>query len=211
MSNDPAEKRQSFERWVSALRTNAGGAPIIVGEESGVTSLDDQATLVQRVPKDVVRQLREREAGRHFAVDPDSTAIFHPPADLIARARRLVPPAKPERIVPPSTPVESLSQQHPTPVVAVPDPAEAAVLAELPESPLPMLADAVETDDPPLVTPSPLESTEQPSTALAPPSRRASGFGWTSAVLGSALLAASTWFLLTHWDRVVETLSVIVR
>jgi hypothetical protein len=198
MSNDSPEKRQAFQRWLSALRVEAGVSPVADGEESGVISLDDQATLVRLLPKDVVRLLREREAGRHLAVDPDSTAIFHPPPDLIARARRLVPPKKPERSVPPSTPAESLSQAHPTPVVAAPLPEEAVVLPELHQPPLPILADAVESEAPPPATPSLRAPASAPPAALAPQPRRAARFAWTVTVLGSALLAVSAWFVLTR-------------
>ena len=59
MSNDSAEKHQAFQRWLSALRTEAG-TPGTGDEESGVTSLDDQKTLVRLLPKDLVRHLRER-------------------------------------------------------------------------------------------------------------------------------------------------------
>jgi hypothetical protein len=198
MSNDSAEKRQAFENWVTSLRPSADASSTMIGEESGVTSLDEQATLVRQLPKDVVRLLREREAGRHLAVDPDSTAIFHPPPDLIARARRLVPPKKPDRSVPPSAPPDALSQAHPTPVVAPPGPEETVVTPELPELPLPLLADAVELDEPPPVTPSVAEPELPPAVVSAPPSRRAARLAWTAVVLGSALLAASTWFVFTH-------------
>jgi hypothetical protein len=196
MSDDSAEKRQAFQRWLSALRTEAGASPGIGEEESGVTSLDDQKTLVRRLPKDLVRHLREREAGRHLDVDPDSTAIFHPPPELIARARRLVPPKKPERSVTPSTPAEPTSQPPPqplpTPVVAPPLAEEAVVV----EDPLPALADAVESEAPPPPSPSPHAPAPAPPAALAPPPQRASRLAWTAVVLAAAFLAASAWFVL---------------
>jgi hypothetical protein len=207
MSNDPAEKRQAFEHWVSTLRPGAGPSTSTFGEESGVTSLDEQKTLIQRLPKDLVRQLRAREAGRHLNVDPDSTAIFHPPPDLIARARRLVPPPKPERVVAPSVPPEPLPQQHPTPLVAAPLPEEAVLLEELSQPALPNLADAVESEHPPPETSSVREPISEPPVALATPSTRASWLGWTAVVLALALVAAGAWYVLTNWDSVVQALS----
>jgi hypothetical protein len=198
MSNDSAEKRQAFQHWVSSLRTDAGADPAGV-EESGVTSLDDQATLVRQLPKEVVRLLREREAGRRLDVDPDSTAVFHPPPDLIARARRLVPPKKPERGATPSVPAEPHAE--PDPVL----PPEAGAPADH-ESPLPVLADAVELEEPPsapyllgpaAAAPAPAELAKEPA-----PARRS---GWFSALVAVALLSACAWFLLTHWDGTLPT------
>jgi hypothetical protein len=203
MSNDSADKRQAFERWVSALRPHADASPAILGEDSGVTSLDEQATLVRRLPNDVVRLLREREAGRHLPIDQDSTAIFHPPADLIARARRLVPPPKPERSVPPDDPItESMPQPVPTPVVTPLVPRDTVAQAELPEPALPTLADAIESEPPPLSLHEP--AAEPPPTSALQP-RRAARFPWTAAILVSAILAASAWFVLTRWDWVIQT------
>lgn len=203
MSNDSAEKRQAFERWVSTLRTGPA-SPVAAGEESGITSLDDQKTLVQRLPKDVVRALRERGAGRHLDVDPDSTAIFQPPPELLARARRLVPPKKPERSVPPSTPPEPLSEPLPTPVVAAPLDAEPVVLPELQEPPLPTLADAAEWDDPPAAVHFPRDpnaQTPQTPDELVLQPTRASRFVWMGVVLlGVGILAACAWFLLMRSD-----------
>jgi hypothetical protein len=203
MSNDSAEKRQAFQHWVSSLRPGPVSSPGGDAEESGITSFDEQATLVRQLPKDVVRRLREREASRHLPVDQDSTAIFHPPPDLIARARRLVPPKKPERGETPSVPAEPLLTSHPTPVVAPPLSPEADMIAELPAAPLPMLdavelADAVESEEPSPVTSSVRNPLVAPAADLAPQSRGASRIGWTIAILGMALIAASAWFLLPH-------------
>jgi hypothetical protein len=197
MSNDSAEKRQSFQNWVSSLRTEAGADPIAGVEESGITSLDDQATLVRQLPKEVVRLLREREAGRHLDVDPESTAIFHPPPDLIARARRLMPPKKPERGMTPSVPAEAQPEPEPAPAAGAGVPVDH-------EPPLPALADAVEAEEPPSVAPyvtgpvaapPPAELTQEPA--------RVRRFGWISALLAAALFAACAWFMLTRWDGTI--------
>lgn len=198
MSNDRAEKRQGFERWVSSLRLPPGTSPVAAGEESGVTSLDEQKTLVQHLPKDVVRQLREREANRHLAVDPDSTAIFQPPPELLARARRLVPPKKPERSVAPSAPPESVAPPLLTPVVAAPFPEEEPVTEER-ALPLPALADAVESEAPPPEE-APVERLFAPrEEELMPEPRRASRLAWTAVALGAAVMAACAWFALAKY------------
>ncbi len=194
MSNESAEKRQAFERWVSSLR--AGGSQVVDGEESGVSSLDEQKTLVQRLPKDLVRQLREREAGRLLDLDQENTAIFQPPPELLARAKRLVPPKKPERSAAPSTPEEPLPQFRPTPVVAAPLPDEAVMPPELPHAPLPTLADAVDWEEPPvMLTP---RAPTAPPVVPTLPSRRTAWFAWTAVVVSSALLVAFVWFALTR-------------
>jgi hypothetical protein len=206
MSNDPA-KRQAFERWVSALRSDAGA---VLGEESGITSLEDQKTLV-RLPKDVVRQLREREASRQLAgVDPDSTAIFQPPPELIARARRLAPPPKPERSGPSSSPPELLPEPRPTPLVAAPPAEDAVALPELPEPPLPALEDAVDADEPPFVMPSRPEPPAEAPLALVNTKRPARS-AWPVILLCSALVGAASWFVLTHWDWTLQTLATLLR
>jgi hypothetical protein len=199
MSNESAEKRQAFERWVSALRTKPGASPGVGEDESGVTSLDDQKTLVRHLPKDVVRTLREREAGRHLPVDEDSTAIFHPPPELIARARRLVPPQKPERSAPPSAPPDPVTERLPLPVVTAPLPADAVELPELAQPPLPPLADATEwEEDAPAVMPAAHGPAVAPPMAPASEPRRTGWFAWTVVLLGAAMMAAAAWFELTR-------------
>src|SRR5690349_17240298 len=172
MSIDSAEKRQAFERWVSALRTGTASSPGTLGEDSGVVSLDAQKTLVQHLPKDVVRRLRERTATHRLPADDDSTAIFDAPPELLARARRLVPPKKPERSATPSTPPEPLAEARPTPVVTAQLPEEAVALAELHQLPLPPLSDASEWEDAPVAVPA-------PPVVLASASRRTARLGWT--------------------------------
>lgn len=206
MSNDSAEKRQAFERWVSALRTDAGASPIDAGEESGVTSLEDQKTLVRNLPKDVVRKLRERESHRHASmaeVDQDSTAIFHPPPELIARARRLVPPPKPERSVPPPDPI---TERAALPLAAAPLDEESAAPPELSEPPLPALVDAVESELPPRMTPPAEEPLVESPLALVRPPERPSRAGWTLIVLGALVVGGITWLARTHWDSILRSL-----
>jgi hypothetical protein len=165
-------------------------------------SLDEQKTLVQRLPKDVVRQLREREANRHLAaVDPDSTAIFQPPPELLARARRLVPPKKPERTANPSAPPEPVPEPIPAPLAVAALPEEELATTEL-VPPLPALADAVESEAPPPDAPVAQELVAAaPEEELVYEPRRASRLAWTAVVLGAAVLAACAWFAFTQYGR----------
>jgi hypothetical protein len=87
--------------------------------------LDDQATHVHRIPKELINRMKEREQERRAAaaapaveedapssyeqeipdeqhyedlsgVNDDRTAVFRPPPELLARAKRMRPPAKPD-------------------------------------------------------------------------------------------------------------------
>ena len=116
MSDNPAEKKQGFERWVASLklskniRSNPPPPPDAPVEEQPLT-LDEQATLINRIPKEVIYKLRERDSGRAMPKSDDSTAVFTPPPELLARARRFEAPPKPERSSPTSSssPISSSS------------------------------------------------------------------------------------------------------
>jgi hypothetical protein len=117
MAEGPAEKKDGFERWVASLKLeartlNVPGARVETAHDSsepppsGPLSFDEQVTLVQRLPKDIVKALRERESSRAARgdsnrplgkVDEESTAVFVPPPELLARAKRFQPPPKPGR------------------------------------------------------------------------------------------------------------------
>lgn len=125
MAENSAEKKHSFERWVASLKLGgraldgstpppapasgsapasssgpaSGGAPVPASVQTAPPTLDEQATLVKRIPKDVIQTLRARESVRSAAprVDDDSTAVFRPPPELLARAKRFEPPPKPGR------------------------------------------------------------------------------------------------------------------
>ena len=113
MSDGP-EKRQGFERWVASLKLGApmrppsSPPPESEGAEGAPLTLDEQATLINRIPKEVIYKLRERDsqrAGSGMPKSDDSTAVFTPPPELLARAKRFEAPPKPER----SSPVSSTS------------------------------------------------------------------------------------------------------
>jgi hypothetical protein len=118
MSDNPAEKKQGFERWVASLKLSKNirssppppPDPDAPAEEQPLT-LDEQATLINRIPKEVIYKLRERDSGRAMPKSDDSTAVFTPPPELLARARRLEAPPKPERSSPTSSssPISSIS------------------------------------------------------------------------------------------------------
>jgi hypothetical protein len=138
MSEGPAEKKDGFERWVASLKheartLNVPGARVETEHDSSEPppnvplTFDEQVTLVQRLPKDIVKALRERESQRATRdssyppltkVDEESTAVFVPPPELLARAKRFQPPPKPGRGSSPShaippPPSESEAPQAP--------------------------------------------------------------------------------------------------
>jgi hypothetical protein len=110
MSDNPAEKRPGFERWVQSLklgaplRPSSSPPPPTEGADGSIGSpltLDEQATLINRIPKEVIYKLRERDSQRAgMPKSDDSTAVFTPPPELLARAKRFQAPPKPERSSP---------------------------------------------------------------------------------------------------------------
>jgi len=104
MSDNPGEKRHGFERWVASLKltTRQSSNPPPGGEsDERPLTLDEQATLINRIPKEVIYKLRERDSQRAgMPKTDDSTAVFTPPPELLARAKRFQAPPKPERSSP---------------------------------------------------------------------------------------------------------------
>jgi len=106
MSDNPGEKRPGFERWVASLKLGAALKPSShppPAEDADGTplTLDEQATLINRIPKEVIYKLRERDSQRSgMPKNDDSTAVFTPPPELLARAKRFQAPPKPERSSP---------------------------------------------------------------------------------------------------------------
>ncbi|HEX6271607.1 MAG TPA: hypothetical protein VFZ53_01135 [Polyangiaceae bacterium] len=141
MSDNPAEKRPGFERWVQSLklgtplRPSSSPPPPTEGADGTIGSpltLDEQATLINRIPKEVIYKLRERDSQRAgMPKNDDSTAVFTPPPELLARAKRFQAPPKPERSSPNASEIPT-SPPPPMPSVS-PDlsAAEAAAFASL--------------------------------------------------------------------------------
>jgi hypothetical protein len=117
MSDNPAEKKQGFERWVASLklskniRSNPPPPDEPAPEVEQPLPLDEQATLINRIPKEVIYKLRERDSNRAMPKSDDSTAVFTPPPELLARARRFQAPPKPERSSPNSSSSPSSSSE----------------------------------------------------------------------------------------------------
>jgi hypothetical protein len=128
MSDNPAEKSGGFERWVASLKLGKSRPTTDPPGEDGEGSplpLDEQATLINRIPKEVIYKLRERDSQRTgVPKSDDSTAVFTPPPELLARARRFQAPPKPERSSPTSAapPVPTPASPVPRPGAGVPRP-----------------------------------------------------------------------------------------
>jgi hypothetical protein len=131
-----AGHREGFERWVATMKRDhqpvapratplnpkaaTPSTPKPSSLEKLELELDDQATHVHRIPKELINRMREREQEREqakrqeegdqpaqeqelqsldfsgmSAVSDDRTAVFRPPPELLARAKRMRPPAKP--------------------------------------------------------------------------------------------------------------------
>jgi len=139
MSDNPGEKRPGFERWVASLKLGAALKPSSQPpppEDADGTplTLDEQATLINRIPKEVIYKLRERDSQRAgMPKNDDSTAVFTPPPELLARAKRFQAPPKPERSSPNASEIPT-SRPPPMPFASpIPDlaAAEAAAFAGL--------------------------------------------------------------------------------
>jgi hypothetical protein len=138
MSDNPAEKRPGFERWVASLKLGnsmrGSSAPPPPSEPGRPPlTLDEQATLINRIPKEVIYKLRERDSQRAGMPNDDSTAVFTPPPELLARAKRFQAPPKPERSSPnasevPTSPPPAMPSASPFPDLAA---AEEAALKSL--------------------------------------------------------------------------------
>ena len=137
MSDGPPEKRQGFERWVaslkiaSPLRPPSNPPPAAEGADGSPLTLDEQATLINRLPKELIHKLRERDSARAgLPKSDDSTAVFTPPPELLARAKRFQPPTKPERSSPTSSP-SPIPRPNELPTTRPPPPIASAAQAKL--------------------------------------------------------------------------------
>jgi hypothetical protein len=137
MSDGPPEKRQGFERWVaslkiaSPLRPPSNPPPAAEGHDGSPLTLDEQATLINRLPKELIHKLRERDSQRSgLPKSDDSTAVFTPPPELLARAKRFQQPTKPERSSPTSSP-SPIPRPNELPTTRPPPPIASAAQAKL--------------------------------------------------------------------------------
>jgi len=115
-ANGSAGNRDGFEAWVSALQRPPGTER---KSEPDITSalVNDSATHVQQIPKELIHRLRERETQGLLGVEVERTAVFKPPPELLARAKRMQAPPKPSD-VPPADHAEVPTK--PPPEAAVP-------------------------------------------------------------------------------------------
>lgn len=123
-SDGSAGRRDGFERWVAAMKSDhqpmqAKPAPLKPAVPKLELELDDNATHVHRIPKELIHRMREREQEQappppvaeseadddheeHSGLSPlgvvaeDRTAVFRPPPELLARAKRMKAPPKPD-------------------------------------------------------------------------------------------------------------------
>lgn len=153
MSDNPGEKRQGFERWVASLKltTRPSSNPPPIGEsEDGPLTLDEQATLINRIPKEIIHKLRERDSQRSgMPKTDDSTAVFTPPPELLLRAKRFQAPPKPERSSPNASVPPSRPRTHPSDVPTSPPPADPSDMPTSRPPPMPSSSPPV-TSAPPL-------------------------------------------------------------
>ncbi len=116
-------RRDGFNRWVASMKTDhepmeSKPAPLKPAVGKLELELDDNATHVHRIPKELISRMREREQPpaqpppvseadddddddeSRFSplgmVQEDRTAVFRPPPELLARAKRLKAPPKPD-------------------------------------------------------------------------------------------------------------------
>jgi len=113
-------RRDGFNRWVASMKTDqpmeTKAAPVKPAVGKLELELDDNATHVHRIPKELISRMREREQApappppqanddddddeSRFSplgmVQEDRTAVFRPPPELLARAKRLKAPPKPD-------------------------------------------------------------------------------------------------------------------
>lgn len=114
-------RRDGFNRWVASMKTGpmeTKAAPVKPAVGKLELELDDNATHVHRIPKELISRMREREQppaapepeeessdeddDERRGISPlgmvqeDRTAVFRPPPELLARAKRLKSQPKPD-------------------------------------------------------------------------------------------------------------------
>jgi len=156
-------RRDGFERWVATMKRGheavaAKPAALKNAVPELVLELDENATHVHRIPKEVMSRMREKESREKEAAEEDArdslagvsddlTAVFRPPPELLARAKRMRPPAKPnvnEAPTQPPPPLIDAELEHASVPAAprVPSVAGAPPVAEISSAPAPRPAPA---------------------------------------------------------------------
>lgn len=93
-ANGSAGNRDGFEAWVAALQRPPGAGKTPSEPDIASALVDGNATQVQQIPKELIHRLRERETQGLLGVETERTAVFKPPPELLARAKRMQQVAK---------------------------------------------------------------------------------------------------------------------
>jgi len=119
-ANGSPGNRDGFQQWVDSLQRPSGATPADAQSDAkDVTAplVDESATHVHQIPKELIHRLRERENQGLLGVEAERTAVFRPPPELLARAKRnQQKPGQPA----PHAPVPAEKTKPPPPEAAVP-------------------------------------------------------------------------------------------
>ncbi|HTQ04264.1 MAG TPA: hypothetical protein VMI54_10425 [Polyangiaceae bacterium] len=113
-------RRDGFNRWVASMKTEHQPLEAKPGALKPAVpklelELDDNATHVHRIPKELIHRMREQQPQPQpipreepeddddesqvkglGVIQEDRTAVFRPPPELLARAKRMKAPPKPD-------------------------------------------------------------------------------------------------------------------
>jgi hypothetical protein len=122
-ANGSPGDRNGFQQWVDSLQRPAGATPSNPKPEAkDVTAplVDESATHVHQIPKELIHRLRERETQGLLGVETERTAVFKPPPELLARAKRNQQAQKAAPAAAPQAPVHAEKTKPPPPEAAIP-------------------------------------------------------------------------------------------
>lgn len=119
-ANGSPGNRNGFQQWVDSLQRPPGSTP--QGDQSDAKAVtaplvDESATHVHQIPKEIIHRLRERENQGLLGVEAERTAVFKPPPELLARAKRNQQKQQPP---PTQEPAAAEKTKPPPPEAAVP-------------------------------------------------------------------------------------------
>lgn len=121
-ANGSPGNRNGFQQWVDSLQRPPGStAQDDKSDAKAVTAplVDESATHVHQIPKEIIHRLRERENQGLLGVEAERTAVFKPPPELLARAKRNQQKQQPAP-APAPEPVATEKTKPPPPEAAVP-------------------------------------------------------------------------------------------